>query len=89
MLQSVESVEILDHIFRFGKKYSIGDIVIISKEIFEYQFGLIKVIVCENEKCVFVIEKNFWQLASILTYMHTMLIQRKVTLESALNHLNY
>ena len=59
MLQSVESVEILDHIFRFGQKYSIGDIVIISKEIFEYQFGLIKVIVCENEKCVFVIEKNF------------------------------
>ena len=50
-------VDISDQIYRFGQRYSVGNIVIISKESFEYQFGIISLIVCNEEKCFVVLDK--------------------------------
>ncbi len=56
-LPLLTTVDIFKHIDRYGVIYSIGNIVVVSKENFELQFGEIKFIVRENKRCVLLIRK--------------------------------
>jgi hypothetical protein len=72
------TVGICKHINRFGVTYSTGNIVVVSKENFELQFGEIKaVICCNNLRCVLLVAKL--DTVGFNSHLHVFQVNRPIT----------
>ncbi|XP_045034729.1 uncharacterized protein LOC123475762 [Daphnia magna] len=73
------TVDIVKHVDYYGVTYSVGNIVVISKENFELKFGEVQSIIREKKQCVILVQK--FETVGFNSHLHVFKVKRPTTTE--------